>query len=407
MTLIRRTVLLPFLVLSLTTCGGGSGGGASNLGDQVDSLNSTAKTFIDKEQAFQNFDLTTATEDNLMDPLDEYMAAAEAFETEYRTFVDSREAYLEDLGVTTDSRIAVWMQGTADPQLAIQIGQLVEQGNTKGQECKGLLDAGKFDEAQDCMNTAKKQLTAAAFRVGTSALVGGGTAAVTGLAIAAAPVTISVVAATGITIGVGVVAGLVWDWCTAPSSPRLRAQSSDLQECHFASRSTSFVGETKPIAMTSLPQGTGTITINIPGHAPIVREVTIGASGIHITLHLAADDADPADIKTGIEDTETSDTPETPDGVTCADVSSIFATPSPTDPGPGEGVSVTATVFPPLSGCTVEFDVSGTDGYSDSGTPTSDSAGTISFYIPGGAEGIVDTVTVSSGSADTTITYTF
>lgn len=81
---------------------------------------------------------------------------------------------------------------------------------------------------------------------------------------------------------------------------------------------------------------------------------------------------------------------------------------SPADPGPNQGVTVTATINPATAGVTVSYSVSGTDGYGDSGSPLTDSSGKISFYIPGGAANVRDTVTVSvQGGISKTFSYSF
>jgi len=361
------------LGLGLSGAGCSSGEGAGSVAESVDQMSTTTFDFVEKEQAFQNFDPSAASGDELFTQLNEYLAASQQFKDGYEQYVQNRENYLSDAGIESSSRPLIRAQGTADPQLAIQIGQLIEQGNARGKTCKELLDAGKEDEANDCMNQAKKELTAAAFRTGVSATVGGGAAVVTGLAIAAAPISIGVVAATGVTIGVGVVVGLVWDWCTAPSSNRLRAASGELQTCNFSSREAALAGSsTNAIASTSLPQGTGKVTINIPGCAPIVKTITVGETGAHISVKCIAAGAEGAEVKDAIDETSTTDAPETPEGATCGNISGVFANPSPTDPAPGQGVTVTATIFPALSGCGVSYSVSGTDGYSDSGSPTTD-----------------------------------
>lgn len=71
---------------------------------------------------------------------------------------------------------------------------------------------------------------------------------------------------------------------------------------------------------------------------------------------------------------------------------SLSVSASPVDPGPGVGVTAKAVVQPAKSGLQLTFSIVGTDGYSNSGTLTTNSQGTVSFYIPGGAEGVVDTV---------------
>ena len=81
---------------------------------------------------------------------------------------------------------------------------------------------------------------------------------------------------------------------------------------------------------------------------------------------------------------------------------------NPADPAPKQTVSVTVTVLNALEGTPVSYSVAGTDGYSQSGTLSTDQNGQVSFSIPGALEeGVVDTVTVTAGSITEQYTYVF
>ncbi|GAB1398421.1 MAG TPA: hypothetical protein PKN57_03985 [Saprospiraceae bacterium] len=82
---------------------------------------------------------------------------------------------------------------------------------------------------------------------------------------------------------------------------------------------------------------------------------------------------------------------------------------SPADPGPGEGVTVTAKISPAKSGEDIYFSITGTDGYSSSSTNKTDNEGKATFYIPGGAGGVRDEVHIKIVSTGTerVIVYTF
>jgi hypothetical protein len=89
---------------------------------------------------------------------------------------------------------------------------------------------------------------------------------------------------------------------------------------------------------------------------------------------------------------------------------SLLLSVSPSDPGPGDTVTVTITV----NNCDptttqVAYTVSGTDGYGAGNTLSVSSACQASFTIPGGAAGVVDTVTVEIVGAGVvqTVTYSF
>ena len=68
---------------------------------------------------------------------------------------------------------------------------------------------------------------------------------------------------------------------------------------------------------------------------------------------------------------------------------------NPSDPGPGESVVMTIQIFPAEASVSVEYSVSGTDGYTASGTLTTNAEGKCEFNIPGGAEGVADTINVT------------
>lgn len=82
---------------------------------------------------------------------------------------------------------------------------------------------------------------------------------------------------------------------------------------------------------------------------------------------------------------------------------------SPADPGPGQGVTVTAKVSPAKANEDIFFSIVGTDGYSNSSTKATDTEGKATFYIPGGAEGVRDEVTIRIESNGVTriLNYTF
>jgi hypothetical protein len=82
-------------------------------------------------------------------------------------------------------------------------------------------------------------------------------------------------------------------------------------------------------------------------------------------------------------------------------------TPSPVDPGPGQGVTITACLFPAEAGVPVYFSITGTDGYFNEDTNPTDADGCATFYIPGGAEGVVDHVVVMCGDSVVEVTYEF
>lgn len=70
-------------------------------------------------------------------------------------------------------------------------------------------------------------------------------------------------------------------------------------------------------------------------------------------------------------------------------------TPVPSDPGPGQGVEVTARLSPLAEACVVNMSIVGTDGYSNAQAIPTNKSGESTLFIPGGAENVVDVVTAS------------
>jgi hypothetical protein len=103
------------------------------------------------------------------------------------------------------------------------------------------------------------------------------------------------------------------------------------------------------------------------------------------------------------------------------DVESVFPngltlniTPNPADPGPGQTVIVTACVVPARADVVISFDIVGTDGFTKTESPATNGEGCADFSIPGGAENVVDVVTVTVGKqpsvlnpVTSSVTYTF
>ena len=69
--------------------------------------------------------------------------------------------------------------------------------------------------------------------------------------------------------------------------------------------------------------------------------------------------------------------------------------PNPSDPGPTQDVWVEAVLAPRTQACPVNFSIVGTDNYANSTTIWTNKDGEARFFVPGGAEDVVDVVTAS------------
>ncbi|MBI4580242.1 MAG: hypothetical protein HY718_11100 [Planctomycetes bacterium] len=84
-----------------------------------------------------------------------------------------------------------------------------------------------------------------------------------------------------------------------------------------------------------------------------------------------------------------------------ATISSVDLSTNPSDPGAGESYVPTAVVSPASTGVEIQISISGTDGFARTETGTTDAAGEVVFSsVPGGASGVVDTITEVAGGAD-------
>lgn len=79
----------------------------------------------------------------------------------------------------------------------------------------------------------------------------------------------------------------------------------------------------------------------------------------------------------------------------------------PADPAPGESVTVTLEIVNSLEGTEVTYSLVGSDNYTQNDKLTTNAAGIVSFFVPGGAEGVVDNFTVAAGDISETYTYSF
>ncbi len=116
---------------------------------------------------------------------------------------------------------------------------------------------------------------------------------------------------------------------------------------------------------------------------------------------------DPADFGDDLYDPETDI--ELEEGQQWIEEGKLLISANPPDPGPSQSVTMTVKIFPAEAGVTLDYSMVGTDGYSTSGTGTTDENGEFSFTIPGGGAEVHDTVTVNipSKSLGGTVEYTF
>jgi hypothetical protein len=281
--------------------------------------------------------------------------------------------------------------------LPFNVGKLIGTTKEKIAQIEKAHNEGRLDDDQYYAAVQELKKTQTLDAVGTGLAAGstvvGGFVVKAGLVLAGASggVLVGGTILGAAAIGVGV--KLLWSYCSGG-----KKDSVDGGYCTMQTHEGK-VGEVVPLQFP----GKGTLVIQVEGKEPIVIE-DFGVDGGQVVVV----DFEPGDPNTGTPPgTPTVTTADPSMFGTCDKVSGVSASPSPIDPGPGEGVTVSATTIPPVPGCTINFSIVGTDGYSKSESPQSDATGTATFYIPGGAEGVVDNVTISVGSHTTTVVYTF
>ncbi|MBI2341058.1 MAG: hypothetical protein HYU99_11945 [Deltaproteobacteria bacterium] len=415
-------ILPAFLVMAYGHCGaGGEGDGSSGgtsfgdtvseLNDQEDEVNATTFSFAQAYEGFFGADLDSLTADEVRSAVDDFTSSGDDFVDAAETYSDLLESYQGDVSASL-SALETKFQSAGVDTLTSDVGGVIRDTKTGEENCRAEHDPETDPSGyKTCIDQLRQtQLTNVA-NIGVGAVVSSGAGAIAGLAAGAAGAPVLVVV--GATVGVGLVVGLVWTWCTSSSSSLsddiLAVSSGDT--CNFTSCQGTVreLSDGRKAVICSVPPGTGTLTIHPSGGVPIAQDVTIDSSGVTVDISDCDADEESATAEDA-EDCNSSTEEETgaeAEGSSCSEVATISANNSPADPSPGEDVTVTATVFPTVSGCTVDFGISGTDGYSNSDSPTTDSGGSASFTIPGGAEGVVDTVTIESSSVSTTIVYTF
>lgn len=280
--------------------------------------------------------------------------------------------------------------------LPIQVGQLIGTTAEKRAQIENMYNSGQIDDNQ------KKDMLAELTKTQLLDLAGTGLAAgstvVGGFVVKAGLVAAG--ASGGVVIGgailgaaaIGMTVKFVWSYCSKSKNDGLEYETCTLQTHETT------VGGIVPLQFP----GKGTLVIQVEGKEPIVIEDFGVDPGQLVQI-----DFEPGDPNSGTPPGTPTVTTLDPSTYNCDGVAGVSATPVPADPGPNEDVTVYATTVPPVPGCTVNFSIVGTDNYSKSESPTTDATGTASFNIPGGAEGVHDTVTISVGTHTTTITYSF
>lgn len=420
-----------------------------------DTLNEAYNALLALDIANSDPDTTDATLAAFVDAFDAYntnIQRVRSYAT--TTFELDTSENVTPLAVIKQGKPGTSVPGTVGMLAGQTLGDFHDKLTAKKAECDALLasykstsDIIKRAEILQAHNLCAVELQALGAKEGfkivvvkaAGGTVGGATGKIVGTSIVyyfvgaaalATPGGLLVVAAT--TIGGGIlgskISGAIFDYCTSSggtdSSSKL-VDSSDEVNAVVAAGSKAVIDSGEyctvasasgtsgsPMAMVTSP-GTGTLQVFVEGYAPVsIAGVTIAPGQtltVNVTLEALADVTDDSSDDVGNASSSTTTASTTTTASSCAEVISVTADNAPAVPSSGDPVTVTATIIPVLSGCTVSYAISGTDGYSKSGSDTTDASGQIIFTIPGGAANVHDVVTISESASgsNTTLGYAF
>ncbi len=369
----------------------------------VKEINTTLNEFIEKAQEFETTNVETMPIEDIKPFMDDYISSAQkyldALEESYRiqqnsskspfkNIIDGPDCSIVDFTPTLDNGVGVG--------LVIAVANLIEETKGKVKIIQDQYEAGEIDDELyiATMNKLKQNQAVKASNVGFGAVVGTGAAVFTGLVVGVATLpalaTIAVVGGT-----VGTVTTWFSNWRAGVN------KNGDPQYFMISGKTT--VGKGIPLSMF---ENNSQVVIAVDGFAPVaINNFELPEAGINKTIEIKGVKLEDAQWDGS---TEVCFYEEEMEASSCTEVQFVSALPSPIDPGPSQDVTVIATLIPSVENCDISFSIVGTDGYSDSATSASDANGQASFHIPGGEEGVVDHVTITSSNGKSyTVTYVF
>jgi hypothetical protein len=369
----------------------------------VTELHDALENFVMKAQAYENAKFSTLKAAQTKIIVDEYIAAGEKFVKVMGEIqaVQNQNKSLQlksamDLPCSPVDFIPDATSGIS-PGLVKNVADLISETKGDMAAIQKKFDNKEIDENtyNEACNQLKKNKTVKAVNTGIGAVLGTGAAMGAGLIVGA---TTLPAIATVTVVGVAVGTTVTWfaNWYTG-----VKSTSAATQQYIVSGKTT--VGGKLPVHL--IGQG-ATVTLAVQGQAPVVmKNFALPAAGynkkIEITPVKIGDATAGGSSNVCVLD-------ELMAASTCSAVEFVTGSPSPVDPGPGVGVTVTGTLIPKVANCSISFSIVGTDGYSNSATKTTNAEGQATFYIPGGESGVFDKVTISSSNGKTyVVSYTF
>ena len=387
-------------------------------GEQIEDINETLEKFIVKIHTFETTNFTDLKSvDEAKRIFDEYVEAGEEFvealdrkrQTQQslkyvkvavpssRGWFDETVCFLSDFVDTGDYSL------TVSPGLAKETGETVEKAKKEEkknrEKMENAIKSGSVSEDDayidyliDCKNSQKKVIKEAAnWGVANVMSTGAGLVAGAALGVAHAPVLV--------VVGGAYAAGKGVSWLVEWMSGE---KTKSGEQKYFMTTGKTTVGGELPLHF--IPEGAN-VSMKVDGYAPItIKNFKYPKDGMERTLdlHLAKES------EIGKQQIGYCVMDKPMEAHSCEDIKFINATASPAHPAPGQSVTVTATLTPPIEGCEIYFHVIGTDGYENEETEISDAKGEAFFHIPGAAEDVFDKVTIRScNGKEYIVSYTF
>ncbi len=438
-----HVVISMIALMMLSACGGGGGDTevvtpppvaltfkevSEDLAKQSYAMTLSSKAFIEKYNVFAAFDPFTATGDAIIAPIEEMLAAGQIYLKDLENYNALMAQHYSYISSSTSSQIELFVSASdLNPSPEAQLGAFMANGQSRLEALAALRAAKKpdgsplytdaeiqqaaFDSQKEYVLDGAKMMIINSISTVTglvaTAITGAGIVLSTGAVATTAPVLIPAAIA-GVVVGTGTSFVLNWCYPSTPSEKLERDVEGDDAVCSMFSGSLTAVQLPNGEAgyALSLPQGgPGTLCMHIEGKSPLCFDTTIDAEGNTIILDCADDEYDPAQSKNCSEGIVVEDGITIP-GENC--VSDVYSLSSSASAG-SSGAAVAMHINLPTSGCTINYNLTGTDGYTQSGSLVTDSSGNTSFSVPAGADGVHDSITMTAveSGATTTAGYTF
>ncbi len=384
--------------------------------DNISDLALVAVDFIDKAIIFETTVIDNNLEaDEVKKIFDDYINAGEAFVNNLNKVMGSTkqsgdtDALLKDAALECVTAVTgLFDISGLSPASVKALGDLIGETKDASAAIEQAYDNNSisYDEYINLRNQLRKDKLLKVAKMGGSGIIG---------TLAAGSVAAAKIAAAG-TVGVGAI-------MTAPALITIGAvgagtsyvsyrlfswySSSDKSTGEVNTIFTAFEWETDTPLPAFLFGKNAKVAISIDGYAPVlIDQIRHPEEGYNMFIEI--EPVKSSELKSSVSTQVCYRQEIIQPGTNCDQIMFVTAYPSPASPAAGQSVTVTANVLPAMAGCDVNFNIVGTDGYTNSATHTTNSSGEARFGIPGADPGVFDRVTITTANgASQTVSYTF